>query len=517
MATAVAPPPATAVADKASRLEARGVSVHFEGLTALEDVDLTLSRAEILGLIGPNGAGKTTLVNVLTGFQRPDTGTVWLDSQDMTAWPPYRIGRAGLGRTFQAVRLFSSMTVLENVELGAVAVGMGRGAARARALELLDWLGLLEMAPLQADTLPFGAERQVGIARALAGHVRFLLLDEPAAGLNEAEADEMVRTVSRIPEEFHCGVLVIEHNMRLIMALCDRLHVLDEGRTIAIGTPAEVQEDSAVRRAYLGGEAESAAIAAVASEARKTESATILRIENLHANYGPIAALRGVSLEVRSREFVSVIGPNGAGKSTLLNAVAGGMAPTTGDIVFEGASLLGERIERRVARGISLVPEGRHIFPALTVAENLQIGATTQTDRAAFQTDFDRVLEHFPVLRHRLSSSAGKLSGGEQQQLVIARSLLARPKLLLIDEPSLGLAPMVIDLVYEILNRLRSELDLTILLVEQSAARALQAADRTYVLGTGLIRLSGTSEELHNTQHFDDAYFGFTSGDETTR
>ncbi len=237
-------------------LAARGVYVSFEGLTALDNVDIELRRGEILGLIGPNGAGKTTLVNVVSGFQRPDRGAVSLDSHDVTAWPPHRIGRAGLVRTFQAARLFGELSVLENVEIGGLGVGHSRRDARKKAHSILEWLEIGEHAAVPADSLPFGVERRIGIARALAMEPRFLLMDEPAAGLNERETDALVDTISRIRDEFSCGVLVIEHNMRLIMKLCERIQVLDQGATIATGLPEEVQANSRVRQAYLGGAGE---------------------------------------------------------------------------------------------------------------------------------------------------------------------------------------------------------------------------------------------------------------------
>ena len=233
-------------------LTAAGISVRFEGLFALAGVHCALGRGEILGLIGPNGAGKTTLINVLTGFQRPDAGRVVMDDEDITGWPTHRIARRGVARSFQSGRLFRELPVRENLEVTAIGVGAGRREARRRATEILEWLGLPEKAEARADSLPFGHERRVGIARALAMHPTYLLLDEPAAGLNEAECDDLVRTVARIPRRFGCGVLLIEHNMRVIMNACGRIHVIDTGSTLAEGTPAEIQGNPDVIRAYLG-------------------------------------------------------------------------------------------------------------------------------------------------------------------------------------------------------------------------------------------------------------------------
>jgi branched-chain amino acid transport system ATP-binding protein len=208
----------------------------------------------VLGLIGPNGAGKTTLVNVLSGFQRPATGSVRLAGTHTTGWNAERLASEGLTRTFQNARLFQNLTVFENIEAGAVGVGRGRREARQSAEELLDRLHLRTKAFARASSLSHGDERRLGIARALATRPRFLLLDEPAAGLNEAESDELVQVLIAIREEFPLGVLVIEHDMRVIMRLCQRIQVLDYGKTIAIGPPDEIKRNPAVLEAYLGAE-----------------------------------------------------------------------------------------------------------------------------------------------------------------------------------------------------------------------------------------------------------------------
>ena len=234
----------------------------------------------------------------------------------------------------------------------------------------------------------------------------------------------------------------------------------------------------------------------------------MLAIENLVVRYGSILALRGISLEVNEGEVVGVIGPNGAGKSTMLMASAAAIPVAEGDIRFEGETVLKERLEKVVERGISLVPEGRHIFHRLTVGENLELGATTRTDAAAVEEDRARVFELFPILKEYLGTPAGKLSGGEQQMLAIGRALLARPRLLMLDEPSLGLAPVVIDRVFETLEQLRKT-GMTILLVEQHAERTLELADRVYVLRTGSIELAGTPEELAGNPQFEKAFLGF--------
>jgi branched-chain amino acid transport system ATP-binding protein len=234
------------------RLEAVGVGVSFGGLKAVGNVDLVLGRGEILGLIGPNGAGKTTLVNVLSGYQRPTRGRIRLDGVDVTGLGPPQLAWRGLARTFQGVRVFADMTVYENVELGAIGVRTSRREARELALELLARVGLSDKADAIVSALPQGDERRIGILRALATRPRFLLLDEPAAGLNENETDALVASLAAIRDDFGCGLLVIEHDMRMITRLCERVQVLDHGDTIAEGTPEVVHGNHAVLAAYLG-------------------------------------------------------------------------------------------------------------------------------------------------------------------------------------------------------------------------------------------------------------------------
>jgi len=233
----------------------------------------------------------------------------------------------------------------------------------------------------------------------------------------------------------------------------------------------------------------------------------MLAVEDIHVSYGSVVALRGVSIAVEAGEIVAVIGPNGAGKSTLMRSIAGLVRPSRGGIRFQEQAIAGEPAERLVARGLSLVPEGRRIFGSLTVGENIQLGATPRADRRAAASDMERMLALFPILKERFQQKAGKLSGGEQQMLAIARALMAAPKLLLLDEPSLGLAPLVVRKVYEAIAQLRQQ-GVTVLVVEQAVHVALTASDRTYVMNSGNIAMAGRSAELAGTPGFEDAYFG---------
>jgi branched-chain amino acid transport system ATP-binding protein len=245
----------SASTDGRSTLEIRDLKKHFAGLKAVDGVSFSVSTGEILGLIGPNGSGKTTLVNVVTGLLPATDGAIVLDGEDLTRKAPHYRARRGIARTFQTVRLFRALTVLENAEAAVVSTGHRRRHAAARALEVLDDLGLAGQADRLAGEIPFGHQRKLEIARALAMRPRFVFLDEPAAGLNEQESDELHVLLKRIPEHYGVGLVVIEHDMRLMMNLCPRLHVLNYGKTIIEGTPDEVRTNQDVVTAYLGSRA----------------------------------------------------------------------------------------------------------------------------------------------------------------------------------------------------------------------------------------------------------------------
>jgi branched-chain amino acid transport system ATP-binding protein len=234
-------------------LRAAGVSRSFEGVQALSEVTLELGRDEVIGLIGPNGAGKTTMINLLSGFDRPTGGSVLLDGHDVTRWSAVRRAHAGLGRTFQHGHLFGGLSVRENVEVAALGTGASPRESRKRASELLSILGIGDRAQAPAAILPHGEERKVGVARALASRPRYLLMDEPAAGLPESESHAFADVIRTVREQYGAGVLVIDHNMTLIMAVCDRIVVLDQGRVIAEGAPDQIRNDIDVAAAYLGG------------------------------------------------------------------------------------------------------------------------------------------------------------------------------------------------------------------------------------------------------------------------
>ncbi|GGM98518.1 ABC transporter ATP-binding protein [Terrabacter tumescens] len=239
------------ISDPSEALAAVGIHRAYSGVKALRGVDVTLRRGEVLGLIGPNGAGKSTLVNMLTGYDRPDEGAIMLDGTDITGWPAHRLARTGVARTYQRGHLYRDLSVRENVEVAALATGRSRAEARGDATGLLELFGAADRSEQPARTLPHGLERRLGVARAMATRPNYLLLDEPAAGLNEGEIGEFGEVIRSIAAT-GVGVLLIDHNIRLIMAVCERIHVIVQGRSYLEGTPDEVRGSQALVEAYLG-------------------------------------------------------------------------------------------------------------------------------------------------------------------------------------------------------------------------------------------------------------------------
>jgi len=490
-------------------LAARGLGITFGGVRAVSDLSLDMPAGKITSLIGPNGAGKTTALNMLSGFYRPSSGAVTLAARKLDGLAAFRIARTGLARTYQTSQLFGSLSVEDNVVLA-----MGRGrlgglfsarrfhgeTARAQARALLAFCGYQGSPGASAAGLAHVDRRLVEIARALAMDPDMLLLDEPAAGLSREDKSMLGALLRRIADA-GIGVVLVEHDMTLVMSISDQLVVLDAGRRLAVGAPDEVQNDPAVRQAYLGEALDMPACQAGTSRA----GAELLGVDSLVAGYGAEPVLHGITLQVRSGEMVALLGANGAGKSTLMRTLAGLHRSQSGAMHVDGHPLEGLPAEQVVGLGLVLVPEGRQVFPELSVLDNIRLGAFRDPeDREA---RVEAMLQRFPRLRERLHQRAGLLSGGEQQMLAVARGLMSRPRVLLLDEPSLGLAPKVIAELFASLDRLRDE-NMTILLVDQMAGLALALADRAYVIEGGRVVAQGTAAEIAANDELAEAYLG---------
>jgi branched-chain amino acid transport system ATP-binding protein len=508
------------------------ISVNFRGLKALQGVDIGVPEGAIVGLVGPNGAGKSTLLGVLSGDVRAQHGVVRLGGKDVSGLAPETRVRRGLARTFQLPQLFDELTVREHLTLP-------RRLAQAPSREwsdpltgrflhrdvqeeqevdaLLASLGLEPVADTLAGALPLGLTRLVEIARAAATHPAVILLDEPFSGLNPAESRRLSRTLASLNQSEGIAMVLVEHDVEVVFDLSERVFVLDFGELIAAGTPAEIRRHPAVRAAYLGDfDLESTErtpapapgrppltvaeppppprpSAPEASRDRPEAGGDLLEISELSVNYADASALHEVSFAVRPRSVTALLGANGAGKSSLARAVSGLVKAQSGRIRFDGADITSAPADQIRSLGVAYLPEGRGIFRSLTVEENLKV-ALQGMPKAERPAAIERSVALFPVLGQRRRQTAGTLSGGEQQMLSLARVLTRQPRLLIADEISLGLAPLIVEEVFAGLERV-IELGVSVILIEQFVHRALAIADDCHVLRRGRLVWSGEASQ----------------------
>ena len=526
----------------AALIEVDGISKAYGGLQALSSCDLSVAEGSISGLIGPNGSGKTTLFNIITGYERANAGEVRFAGRAITNSTPDRVFGLGIGRTFQLTRIFARLTVLENVLVATQRTegwlrGLlrlaGSASERSRALEQLDFVGLRRLASEPAGTLSYGQRKLLELASLLVADPAVLLLDEPAGGVNPTlikQLSERIRELNEAGKTF----LVVEHNMEFVMSLCHQVTVLSQGTTLISDRPEVVRADASVLDAYLGGEgvdesepdAPAAATPAVGPHAgpalatptaRATEpdhgastpaaAAPLLTIAGIVAGYGGGDILHDVSFDVADGGITCIVGPNGAGKSTLLATISGLLRPRLGEIRFAGERLNGLTPGAIVSKGVSLVPQAHSLFPQMTVQENVEMGAFTIRDRALVAERLAAVIELFPIVRERAKEKAGSLSGGQQRLVEFARCLMLDPKLIILDEPSMGLDPQTRGAVFETIT-VMNRLGRTILLVEQNARAGLKLSTQGVVLETGSVRLVGTGREVLEHPEIGSLYLG---------
>ena len=510
-------------ANSASVISIHGLAIQFGGNYALKDIDLAIYSGKVTSLIGPNGAGKTTLINVLGGFYAAGQGQFTLNETLLSSASTFEIARMRIARTFQTSQLFSEMSVFENVK---VAVDRGyffkqiyaEGAGKASSvddycLELLRRVGYTANPYVMASSLPHVDKRLVEIARALALNPVFILLDEPAAGLSKDESKQLSQLLKSIAQS-GVGVLLVEHDMSLVMEVSDWVHVLEAGRLIASGAPADIQNSDLVKKAYLGdGELDFKDISQKSATGRRAADAehlpiakndeVWLSIQNLKANYGAASVLHGVNLRVSTGQCISVLGPNGSGKSTLMRSIAGLHESKTGPINWLETDISHLPAHSIAGLGLTLIPEGRQVFSELTVDDNIRIGAFSRD--ALSDEELEGLYEIFPVLVRLKYQLAGSLSGGEQQMLAFARGLAAKPRLLMLDEPSLGLAPAIVKDLFTKLANLRAS-GMTLLLVDQMAGLAMALSDYSHLLNAGDMVFSGTPAELISSSLLEQTY-----------
>ncbi|MFJ9895462.1 ATP-binding cassette domain-containing protein [Streptomyces sp. NPDC091280] len=484
------PPPAAAegIGAGPELLRLEHLSVSYGGLKALEDASLTVRQNEILAVIGPNGAGKTTLLNALSGLTGTGrvNGTADLSGQPLLGARATARRRLGIGRTFQHAEVFSELTVAENVLCTRRRI---TAAHRADVTRLLRSVGLAEVAERRPKELPFGLQKRLDLARAMAERPRLLVLDEPFGGLDAGERALLARHIRRLHAD-GTAVVIIDHVLDDLFAVAHRVLAFDFGRTIGEGTPDTVLKDPKVRSSYLG---------TVGTRTRPPEHVgerSMLRLRGIGHTYGGVVALRDVDLDVRQGAVLGIAGANGAGKSTLAGILHGSLEPARGERESTGVVRTG------------LAPEGRALFRTLSLRENLEVAAyAAGITGGALRARLEETVEWLPArLRDRMSASAGGLSGGEQQMLAIARALMGAPDVLIVDEPALGLAPALVDEVYDRLTGLAHE-GLTVVLLEQLLSRALSVCHEVAVLHEGVVAARGRPDDPEFAALAEAAYF----------
>jgi ABC-type branched-subunit amino acid transport system ATPase component len=504
------------------------LTVRFGPLTIINSVSLSVAPGEIVGLIGPNGAGKSTLIDAISGFVRARSGTVRLGGTDLTSEPVHRRVKAGLGRSWQGVETFEDMSVRENLQISGGSytwrdtltelLGAESAARDVAGLPAVSDFGILDDLNRLPGELSFSQRRLVSTARAASLSPSVLLLDEPAGGLSDGRRKGLAQVLRALARDRGMGLLLVEHDMPFVMGLCDRIIALNLGEKIAEGTPAEVRANEAVRASYLRGHDEEeqrhAASAIAATEPAREEAArqarekrpanggeVLIAADEMAVGYNGRPVVRGIGLQLHQGEVIALLGANRAGKTTTLLGLAGAIPPLEGEV-----HCFGERVVKRIPpnrladMGLAMLSEGRSVFRQLTVAENLRVG----------RCDVDAAMAMFPELIPLRRRKVGLLSGGQQQMVGMCRALSRSPKVLLVDEMSLGLAPMVVTRLMDALRTAADELNVGIVLVEQHVPQALRIADHVCVVAGGRMSLSGPVSEIGH--QVDEAFLADVLG-----
>ncbi|QOC93903.1 ATP-binding cassette domain-containing protein [Micromonospora craniellae] len=490
--------PTPNASDPLLRLEA--VSRTYGARRAVDEVSLDLHPGTRHAVIGPNGAGKSTLLHLIAGTLRPTAGRIRYGGRDIHRWPPYRRARAGIARTWQHPALALPLTAVQNVLLAVpgqrlAALRTGPRAVAA-AHEALAQVGLGDHADLPAAQLAYGDQRRLEIAVALAARPRLLLLDEPSAGLTGSEVAGLIELIRALPDQI--SVLLVDHNLDFVAAACDTVTVLHHGRHITTGTPTDIRDHLEVRRVYLGTDPTTSPPPDTdTTSATHAAGTPVLRVRDLRAFYTGAPVLTDITLDIRAGRVTAVVGRNGTGKTTLINTIAGLHPAAVGtDIRLHGQPMAGLDARRRARAGLGLVPQGRRLFAGLTVDEHLALPQARATRPRAVSPR--EVLDLFPALADRRHHRPHQLSGGEQQMLALARALLAAPDVLLLDEPSEGLAPAIVSHVAAIITGLAHR-GTAVLLAEQNLPLALQVAHDIAVLDRARIARHITTADLRES------------------
>jgi len=472
-------------------IDVNGLGVRYGGLHAVQDVSVAMVPGEVVAIIGPNGAGKTTFVNALSGVAGGAAveGTIEYDGDPhFRKVRPTRRRARGLGRTFQHAELFPELTAEENV---LVVNRWATGLDRRRAHRLLASVGLAGVGHRRPDELSFGPQKRVDLARAIAESPRLLILDEPFGGLDAAEREYLASHIRRLRADGVC-VVVIDHVLDDLFAVADRVVAFDFGQMVAAGTPDTILQEPVVRSSYLG-----EVDLEVPAGRRGDDAGTVLAIDRVSHHYAGVRALEDLNISVAKGSILGIVGTNGAGKSTLGRILHGSLKPSEGT--------------RTSTARVSLVPEGRALFKTLSVRENLEVAAyAAGIGRVRTRRRLEELTAWLPErVRTRMEISAGALSGGEQQLVAIARALMAEPEVLILDEPALGLSPVMVNEVFSQINVLARE-GITTVVLDQSLNRALKTCSEVVVLRQGEVVGRGSADVEGFAAAAEEAYFGQT-------
>jgi len=480
-------------------LDVRDIAKSFGGIRAVQDASFSVGDRTLHALIGPNGAGKTTAFNLISGQFTPDAGVVLLGRQTVSGLSPDRITRAGVGRSFQITNLFPTLSVEENVRLAvqarhAARFSLWRPAEKLQDVayetrEIMRAMGLGGLEAAEAGALSYGGQRLLDMALAIATKPRILLLDEPLAGLAAAERQRVGQLIKTISADI--PVLLVEHDIDRVFQIADTVTVMNEGRILVDGSVEDARSSRQVQEVYIGSGSHALAEKARASAARETPLLTLSGVDTF---YGKSHILRAVTFDVRENEIVALLGRNGAGKSTVLKTIVGIAPPRSGSVMLAGEDLAGARSSVITKQGLSYVPQGRGLFAGMTVAENMELGRIKRRNGRGVHWDEDRIFSFFPRIKERWRSPADYLSGGEQQMVAVARALSGDTRVLLLDEPFEGLAPTIVEELFEAFDKLRQEI--SIVIVDHHLDLALALSDRTVALERGAVTHIGPSAEL---------------------
>jgi branched-chain amino acid transport system ATP-binding protein len=490
-------------------LRVEGLCKAFGELRAVDGVSLDVYPGRLTCIIGPNGAGKTTLVNLLSGRLAPDAGRILFGGREITRLPAHARVRAGLSRSFQINSVFPHLSVADNLAIPVLA-RLGHSAAMLRRVQavpglreevrrlLAEW-HLADRRDLPAAALSHGSQRLLEIGIAMATGPRLLILDEPTAGLSPAEKPHVLAQLRRAAASGATTFVLVEHDMDIVFSLADRIVVMHRGRILTDGPPETIRRDPQVRDVYLGTQpARGAAGPAAPARPGGAPPEPLLAVTRLNTFYGQSHVVQDLSLVVRAGEVVALLGRNGAGKTTTLRSLMGFTPPRSGDVRLGRTRLAGRPPHEIAGAGVGYVPEDRRIFRDLTVRDNLLIARRAlpgEPRGPGRMWDLQTVSTLFPDLVALGHLRGDQLSGGQQKMLAIGRALMGNPDLLLLDEPSEGLAPAVVRALAEAILRIRAE-GIAILLAEQNASFAALVADRVYVIENGRIQLEEQGEAV---------------------